>query len=601
MAGFLVVFRAACSRAQGTGHLRRCLTLARHMAGRGWQVMVYADDNEASRAVGRLQHSVPVDYVRADMLIPGHHVAPTVFVVDVPVTDEQLALHPEWVRHLRELDAGGASVVSLGHVSSNSGSFRAVIDLYPSQVVHAVNYFEGPEYLILRPEFSREAGNGVSRPDSGPVLVAMGGSDPFDLTRCALESLVEAGYQGDVVLVVGAAYTGDNAVLKTLAEKSGCRLQIHSELDASAMADLMERCRLGLVAFGTTAYEMMAMGRPALVFTHYLWQEASAHLFDRLGALYYLGCGEAGPEPGNIGARLGPLLSDESALDGLARQGPALIDGRGSSRVADILETYGMETQQRKLDVLFVVAHPGDELLGAGGTMLRLVRQGKKVGLVVLGEGVASRWSGEEKDDEKQDARQSITSALQRVVDRSGLNAWYYYRFEDNRFDRHDLLDIVKVVETVIDRHHPHTIYTHHPGDMNVDHRLCFEAVMTAARPQQPCSVKTIFSMETPSSTDWGQSLGRQTFIPNWFEPVESTIDDKLELLGEYGSELRTEPHPRSPEAIRDLATHWGRRCGLKAAEAFVLQRHTADDVGETGAELMAKEALRKHKGTHES
>lgn len=598
MAAFHVVFRAACSRAQGTGHLRRCLTLAQLMVDRGWQVLVLADDNEASRAVGHLQDSVSVDYVPDDVLIPAGQANPTVFVVDMPVTDEQLAIHPEWIRALRGLDGDGTAVISLGHVSSNSGSFRGVIDLYPSQTVHAVNYFEGLEYLILRPEF---AGATASRPDNGPLLVSMGGSDPFDLTGCALESLAMAGYPGDVALVLGAAYTGDETALKALADESGFRLQIHRELGPSAMAALMKQCTLGLVAFGTTAYEMMALGRPALVFAHYRWQEASACLFDRLGALQYMGCGEAGLASSQIGKRLGQWLADKPALDSLARRGPALIDGQGASRVADILETYGMETQQRKLDVLFVVAHPGDELLGAGATLLRLVRQGKKVGLVVLGEGVASRWSGEEHDGAKQDARQSMTSALQRVVDRSGLHAWYYYRFEDNRFDRHDLLELVKVVEVVIDRHQPHTVYTHHPGDMNVDHRLCFEAVMTAARPQHPCSVKTIFSIETPSSTDWGQSLGRPAFTPNWFEPVDSTLDDKLELLEEYGSELRAEPHPRSLAAIRDLAGHWGRRCGVEAAEAFVLQRHIANTSVGTDTNQVPGKASLEQKGTHES
>lgn len=598
MAAFHIVFRAACSRAQGTGHLRRCLTLAQLMADRGWQVLILTDENDASRAVGGLQKSVSVEYVPEDVLIPAGREGPTVLVVDMPVTDEQLAIHPEWVRVLRALDGDGTAVISLGHVSSNSGSFRAVIDLYPSQTVHAVNYFEGPEYLILRPEFGRER---ASRPVSGPLLVSMGGSDPFDLTRCAIESLASAGYSGDVALVLGAAYTGAESALTALADQAGFRLQIHRELATPAMAALMKQCSLGLVAFGTTAYEMMALGRPALVFAHYRWQEASACLFERLGALHYLGCGEDGMASSQVGKHLDQWLEDAPALDSLAQRGPTLIDGQGASRVADILETYGMETQQRKLDVLFVVAHPGDELLGAGATLLRLVRQGKKVGLVVLGEGVASRWSGEEHDGEKQDARQSITSALQRVVDRSGLHAWYYYRFEDNRFDRHDLLDLVKVVEAVIDRHQPHTVYTHHPGDMNVDHRLCFDAVMTAARPQHPCSVKSIFSIETPSSTDWGQSLGRAAFIPNWFEPVDSTLDDKLALLEEYGSELRAEPHPRSLEAIRDLAGHWGRRCGVEAAEAFVLQRHIANNSVETITNEAPGEAPLEQKGTHES
>lgn len=582
-----VLFRAACSRRQGTGHLRRCLTLARLMKSRGSQVAIVTDDNDTARAVAGLQSEVTVQFVSPDALVAESSVLPSVLVIDVPVTDEQLALHPDWVRQLRRFDRSGTSVVSLGHVSSNSDCFRGVIDLYPARTVHAVNYLEGPEYLILRPGFVAGRDK-VDSADDGPLLVAMGGSDPFDLTRCALQSLVEAGFRGDVALVLGAGYSGGEEALNELATSAGFGLQIQRELDGAAMAELMGRCRVGLVAFGTTAYELMALGRPALVFTHYRWQDSSAHFFAQLGALEYLGCGEQSPDPAKVGQKLAGILGNQESLGHLAQRGPSLIDGKGAERVADLLETYAMETQQRQLDVLFVVAHPGDELLGAGATLLKRIRAGERVGLVVLGEGVASRWSGDEPTGEQQDARHLLKSALQRVVEGAGLQTWYYYRFEDNRFDNHDLLDLVKVVETVVERHRPHTVYTHHPADMNIDHRLCFEAVMTALRPQTECPVTTIFSMETPSSTDWGQVLDRSRFLPNWFEPVSETLEDKLALLAEYGSEIRPDPHPRSMAAIRDLAVARGRQTGLPAAEAFVLQRHIA------GSPATDKESFRE-------
>lgn len=576
MASIRTLLRASCSHSLGTGHLRRCLTLAEVLLKRGWRVCVLTDDNATARAIGGLQRQIDIRYVGQDCLCPPELESVHVLVVDVPQTDEQLTLHPDWVRQLRRVDRAGTSVVSLGHVSSNSSCFRAVIDLYPSRTVHAVNYLEGPEYLILRPEFV--SGRPLAAPDGRipRIIIAMGGSDPKDLTQLALAALAVNGVEATIDLVLGAGYGGNEEALARLARDAGLETTVHRELGAAEVVGLMQRASLGIVAFGTTAYELMALGRPTCAFTHYLWQEGSAHRFEQMGAIRYLGCAETPPLSNVIGERVKALLAQSAERDQLGERGRQLIDGRGAIRVADLLETYAMETTERQLDILFVVAHPGDELLGAGATLIRHLRGGARVGLVVLGEGVASRWDTAEHSADRETAQQGLKSALQLVVDRLGLHAWYYYRFEDNRFDSHDLLDLVKVVETVVGRHQPHTIYTHHPADLNVDHRLTYEAVVTALRPQSNCPVKTLFSIETPSSTDWGAGLGHGSFVPNWFEAVDATLDDKMELLQIYGSELRPDPHPRSLEGIRDQAAYWGRRAGIGRAEAFVLQRHIA-------------------------
>ena len=116
-------------------------------------------------------------------------------------------------------------------------------------------------------------------------------------------------------------------------------------------------------------------------------------------------------------------------------------------------------------------------------------------------------------------------------------------------------------------------MWTHHPGDLNVDHRTTFEAVATAARPRPDCPVTSLLSVEVPSSTEWGAVLGRGEFRPNWFEDAEDLLELKLDLAAGYPSELRDPPHPRSIEGLRSRAASWGAQCGLAAAEAFVLHR----------------------------
>ena len=204
------------------------------------------------------------------------------------------------------------------------------------------------------------------------------------------------------------------------------------------------------------------------------------------------------------------------------------------------------------------------------------MRRGEKVGRVILGEASGSRGKDTEEPERVIRHRRALKSTLQTVVERLGVRTWYYYQFDDNRFDRHDLLDIVRVIESTVTRHRPRVIYTHHPGDLNIDHRIAFEAVMTAVRPLKGQSVRSIYSIEVPSSSDWGGS-GSGRFQPNWFEDVRSTLNAKLKLAATYRTEVREDPHPRSIEGLRQRAIQWGRMTGLGAAVAFVLQRHIED------------------------
>ena len=142
----------------------------------------------------------------------------------------------------------------------------------------------------------------------------------------------------------------------------------------------------------------------------------------------------------------------------------------------------------------------------------------------------------------------------------------------DNRFDSVDLLDVVRLVEAEIARVRPTLVLTHHHGDVNVDHRVTHEAVLAATRPVPGGTVATVLAFEVPSSTEWGFSAAT-AFSPTVFVDVADTLQDKLDALSEYGSEMREFPHPRSAEAVRALATWRGATAGVAAAEAFQVVR----------------------------
>ena len=221
---------------------------------------------------------------------------------------------------------------------------------------------------------------------------------------------------------------------------------------------------------------------------------------------------------------------------------------------------------------LIIAAHPDDEVLGCGGTIARLSKD-EEVHILILGEGATSRFS--ERDvavlGEVEQLRQSAQSAAKVL----GASSVMLQDLPDNRFDQVPLLDIVKRIEHVLEELRPECVYTHHAGDLNIDHRMTFHAVLTATRPTGKCTVRELYSFEVPSSTEWAFQRIEQPFKPNVYVDVHATIDSKIKAFAEYDSEVRHFPHPRSPEALRVIARRWGCVVGLEYAEAFDLIRWT--------------------------
>ena len=218
--------------------------------------------------------------------------------------------------------------------------------------------------------------------------------------------------------------------------------------------------------------------------------------------------------------------------------------------------------------VLVIAAHPDDGILGCGGTIARLAKNGSEVHTLILGEGVASRY---EKDE--QGAKQQIEE-LQKQARKAnqiiGVKEVNIYNFPDNKFDTVPLLDLVKVVEQAKAKIRPNIIFTHYEKDLNIDHQITYKAAITAARPLPDETVKEIYSFEVLSSTEWGYPL---SFSPNVFFNISETIDIKMKAIGEYKLELREFPHPRSLKAAELNAKTWGAKTGLEYAEAFMAVR----------------------------
>lgn len=223
------------------------------------------------------------------------------------------------------------------------------------------------------------------------------------------------------------------------------------------------------------------------------------------------------------------------------------------------------------MDILVAVAHPDDEVLGCGGTISRLAQEGHDVYIVILGEGITSRYQQREQADLA--LVEALHNRSHQVAKVLGARDIFVHNLPDNRFDTVPLLDVVKIIEDLVASLTPEVIYTHHGGDLNIDHLVVHRAVLTATRPIQGQSVREIYAFEVPSSTEWAFQRFEPAFRPNVFVDISGTLDIKVRALSHYDTEFRAFPHPRSPEALQAIARRWGSVVGCEAAEAFELIR----------------------------
>ena len=215
--------------------------------------------------------------------------------------------------------------------------------------------------------------------------------------------------------------------------------------------------------------------------------------------------------------------------------------------------------------ILIVAAHPDDEVLGCFGTVSKLIKEGYEAYTLILGEGKTSRLDTRKIEENKEQLK-ILNDEIKKANDIIGIKKCFVYDFPDNRFDSVDLLDIIKVISKIKEEIKPDIIFTHYENDLNIDHKITYQAVITATRPMENESVKEIYSFEVLSSTEWQYPI---SFSPDVFFDIQDTIELKLNAMQCYKSELCLYPHPRSLEGIELNAKYNGMRVGKNYVEAF--------------------------------
>ncbi|MCA9620502.1 MAG: PIG-L family deacetylase [Myxococcales bacterium] len=215
--------------------------------------------------------------------------------------------------------------------------------------------------------------------------------------------------------------------------------------------------------------------------------------------------------------------------------------------------------------VLVISAHPDDETIGAGGTLLRHLERGDEVHWAICTQAHEPAWSKEVID--------AARMQVDRVGDAYGMTSVHRLGFPTVMLNTVPYMDLSSALTKVVKLVQPEVVYTLPRGDINQDHRLVHDATLVACRPLPGTSVKTVLSYEIGPTTRYGQPSGAEPFRPCVFVDITSQLPRKLEIMALYIDEIREFPHPRSLEGLELIAKERGLSVGLKAAEAFELVR----------------------------
>ena len=215
--------------------------------------------------------------------------------------------------------------------------------------------------------------------------------------------------------------------------------------------------------------------------------------------------------------------------------------------------------------VLVIAPHPDDELLGCGGTLLRRKNEGANLGWVIITKiSENTGWSKESVRERENE--------IEQVRKRLGIHPEHLFQlgFPTTKLDTLPMGELIAKVSEVFQIFQPEEVFIPHQGDVHSDHRITFEAVSACTKWFRYPSVKRVLAYETLSETEFSLDSGK-AFQPNVFMDISQYIEQKLELLRIYASELGEFPFPRSETAIQALAQFRGSSSGFENAEGFEL------------------------------
>ena len=217
------------------------------------------------------------------------------------------------------------------------------------------------------------------------------------------------------------------------------------------------------------------------------------------------------------------------------------------------------------MHVLAVAAHPDDETLGCGGTLLRHLGDGDQIHWLIVTEASGSRWDDAFRANQREQV--AAVDAAFPFASRTWLGK------PSAALETLPLGDLVEAIREVVATVRPEVVYLPNRSDAHSDHRLVARAAMAALKSfyLAELGVRRVLAFESPSETDAAPALPENAFVPNVFVDISSTLERKLEIFSLFASEVHPGHGPRGLSAVRALARHRGATVGVEYAEAFML------------------------------
>lgn len=211
--------------------------------------------------------------------------------------------------------------------------------------------------------------------------------------------------------------------------------------------------------------------------------------------------------------------------------------------------------------VLIVSAHPDDEILGAGGSLIRHRENGDDIAWLIVTNINESLGFSEVAVQKRQEEIERVAGQLKMKV--------FKLDYTTMQLSSRDLLEMVPQIAEIFKEFKPENIYIMNRSDAHSDHRVVFDAVMACTKSFRYPFIREVMMYECLSETEFAAALPEKVFQPNCYVDISGQMEEKLELMGVYKSELGEHPFPRSERNIKALATYRGATCGVEYAEAF--------------------------------
>jgi len=218
-------------------------------------------------------------------------------------------------------------------------------------------------------------------------------------------------------------------------------------------------------------------------------------------------------------------------------------------------------------NIVVISAHPDDEILGVGGTLLKHKKNGDKIYWLITTNIFENQGYSKERISSRQKEIKKISEAL-------SVEKVFMLDYPTMSLSTSSLIEMVPKISKIFTEIEPEIVYCLNRSDAHSDHRITFDAVMACTKSFRYPFIKQVLMYECISETEFAPQLPEKVFIPNYFVDISSFLEEKMNLMKIYESELGNHPFPRSLKNIEALATFRGASVGVEYAEAFQLIKY---------------------------